>query len=88
MEIVLTVAVLLLLVALGAAFIARVNAQQAGRLATHKYAALLPSFRVRMRKWPHGGGAHPGPHAGGPPPPTGRVPDTSAQEPRRPEDER
>ncbi|MEU7181256.1 hypothetical protein ACWIG3_13665 [Streptomyces celluloflavus] len=68
MQILLTVVILLGLVVLGALFIARVNAQQAGRLATHKYASLLPSFRVRMRKWPHGGGAHPGAHAGGPPP--------------------
>ncbi|WP_411143360.1 hypothetical protein [Streptomyces sp. x-80] len=70
MQILLTVVVLLGLFVLGVLFIARVNAQQAGRLATHKYASLLPSFRLRMRKWPHGGGAHPGAHVGGPPPRT------------------
>ncbi|MFI7102045.1 hypothetical protein ACIBK8_22115 [Streptomyces sp. NPDC050161] len=70
MQTVVTVIVLLALVALGVLFIARVNAQQAGRLATHKYAALLPSFRLRMRKGSRGGAAHPGAHAAGPPPPS------------------
>ncbi|MFD9817212.1 hypothetical protein [Streptomyces sp. NPDC059080] len=70
MQIALTVVVLLALVALGVLFLARVNAQRAGRMATHKYATLQPSFRLRMRKWPHGGGSRPGPHAAGPPPPT------------------
>ncbi|MFF9482821.1 hypothetical protein [Streptomyces sp. NPDC014733] len=70
MQIALTVVVLLALIALGVLFLARVNAQQAGRMATHKYATLQPSFRLRMRRWPHGGGSRPGPHAAGPPPPT------------------
>ncbi|MFJ9409200.1 hypothetical protein [Streptomyces sp. NPDC101393] len=75
MQILLTVIVLLALVALGVLFIVRVNAQQAGRLAGHKYASLRPSFRLRMRKRSHGGGAHPGAHAAGPPPPTRRTGD-------------
>ncbi|MCB5908628.1 hypothetical protein [Streptomyces pinistramenti] len=70
MQTVLTVVVLLALVALGALFIVRVNAQQAGRLATHKYASLMPSFRLRMRKGTRGGAAHPGAHEAGPPPPS------------------
>ncbi|WP_246103482.1 hypothetical protein [Streptomyces piniterrae] len=70
MQTLLTVIVLLALVALGALFIARVNAQTTGRLATHRYAALRPSFRLRLRKRPHGDTSHPGPHQAGPPPPT------------------
>ncbi|MGW1835888.1 hypothetical protein [Streptomyces sp. BBFR2] len=70
MQTAVSVLVLLALIALGVLFLARVNAQRAGRMATHKYATLQPSFRLRMRKWPHGGGSRPGPHAAGPPPPT------------------
>jgi hypothetical protein len=75
MQILLTVIVLLALVALGVLFLARVNSQQAGRLAGHKYASLRPSFRLRMRKRAHGGGAYPGAHAAGPPPPSRRADD-------------
>ncbi|MFG2140352.1 hypothetical protein [Streptomyces sp. NPDC048650] len=52
MQIVLTVVVLLALIALGVLLIARVNAQQAGRMATHHHADLHPPFLHRMPKRP------------------------------------
>ncbi|UKY51324.1 hypothetical protein [Streptomyces inhibens] len=72
MQTLLTVAVLLALVALGALFIARVNAQGAGRMATHRYADWKQSLRQRMHKRPRDG-AHRGPHVAGPPPPSGKA---------------
>ncbi|MFG2284580.1 hypothetical protein ACGFOU_00630 [Streptomyces sp. NPDC048595] len=67
MQTLLTVVVLLALVALGALFIARVNAQQTGRMATHRYADWKQSVRHRMHKRPRGGGRA-GPRVAGPPP--------------------
>ncbi|MDT0455733.1 hypothetical protein RM550_08270 [Streptomyces sp. DSM 41527] len=63
-----TVVVLLALVALGALFIARVNAQGAGRMAPHRYADWKQSLRGRKHKPPHDhDDAHPGaPTAGAP----------------------
>ncbi|MEU5210770.1 hypothetical protein [Streptomyces sp. NPDC020742] len=57
MQTLLTVVVLLALVALGALFIARVNAQQTGRIATHRYAAWMQSMRQRMHRRAHHGGS-------------------------------
>ncbi|MFG2095927.1 hypothetical protein [Streptomyces sp. NPDC048612] len=65
-----TVVVLLALVALGALFIARVNAQQTGRMPTHRYADWRESVRHRRHKRPQGE-AHPETPAAGPPPPPG-----------------
>ncbi|MFE1174424.1 hypothetical protein [Streptomyces sp. NPDC058773] len=67
-----TVVVLLALVALGAVFIARVNAQQAGRMHTHRYADWKRSVRRRKHKQPHGE-AHPGTPAAAPPPASGEA---------------
>lgn len=77
-----TVVVLLALVALGALFIARVNAQGTGRMAAHRYADWKQSLRDRKHKQPHDE-AHPGspvagppvagPPQGGPPPPPDRA---------------
>ncbi|MFG2528412.1 hypothetical protein [Streptomyces sp. NPDC048516] len=61
-----TVIVLLALVALGALFIARVNAQGAGRMAPHRYADWRHSLRDRKHNQPHDD-AHPGPPVAGPP---------------------
>ncbi|SEE75741.1 hypothetical protein SAMN05428954_3775 [Streptomyces sp. 2112.3] len=78
-----TVVVLLALVALGALFIARVNAQGAGRMAPHRYADWKQSLRGRKHKPPHEhDDAHPeappaGPPVAGPPtaaPPTAAPP--------------
>ncbi|MFD8543709.1 hypothetical protein [Streptomyces sp. NPDC059649] len=67
MQTLLTVAVLLALIALGALFIARVNAQQTGRPATHRYADWMQSMRQRAHRRPRDG-ARPGPLPGPPPP--------------------
>ncbi|MGW7577728.1 hypothetical protein [Streptomyces sp. NPDC054765] len=69
-----TVVVLLALVALGALFIARVNAQGAGRMATHRYADWKQSMRQRRRKQSHDD-AHPEPPVAAPPPPPGKAGD-------------
>ncbi|MFG2830862.1 hypothetical protein ACGFWI_25875 [Streptomyces sp. NPDC048434] len=69
-----TVVVLLALVALGALFIARVNAQGAGRMAGHRYADWKQSMRQRKHKRPHDD-AHPGTPVPGPPPPPGKAGD-------------
>ncbi|ARF56261.1 hypothetical protein [Streptomyces gilvosporeus] len=52
MQIVLTVVVLLALIALGAAFISRLNGQQAGRMAIHHHADLHPPFLHRTPRRP------------------------------------
>lgn len=65
MQTLLTVVVLLALVALGALFIARVNAQQAGRMANHRYTDWKQSLRQRRHKRSRGG-THSEPHAAGP----------------------
>ncbi|MGX1755446.1 hypothetical protein ACWIG5_00750 [Streptomyces lydicus] len=63
-----TVIVLLALVALGALFIARVNAQGTGRMAPHRYADWKQSLRDRKHKHPDDhDDAHPGPPTAGPP---------------------
>ncbi|WP_414504384.1 hypothetical protein [Streptomyces sp. NEAU-L66] len=67
-----TVVVLLALVALGALFIARVNAQGTGRMPTHRYADWKQSVRQRRHKRPHDE-ARPETPAAGPPPPTGKA---------------
>ncbi|MGW1377099.1 hypothetical protein ACWD6P_22925 [Streptomyces sp. NPDC002446] len=67
MQTLLTVVVLLALVGLGALFIARVNAQQAGRMATHRYADWMQSMRQRMHRGPRGGARPAGP------PPSGKA---------------
>lgn len=72
MQTLLTVVVLLALVALGALFIARVNAQQAGRMATHRYADWKQSLRQRRHKRPRGE-SRSGPQAAGPPPSSGKA---------------
>ncbi|MGA5560263.1 hypothetical protein ACPCUV_03630 [Streptomyces platensis] len=64
-----TVVVLLALVALGALFIARVNAQGAGRMQTHRYADWKQSVRQRRHRRPHDDAASEAPAAGPPPPP-------------------
>ncbi|WP_328385835.1 hypothetical protein OHS81_18425 [Streptomyces sp. NBC_00400] len=73
-----TVVVLLALVALGALFIARVNAQGTGRMAPHRYADWKHSLQNRKHKPPHDhDDAHPVPPAAGPPvagPPTAAPP--------------
>ncbi|WP_234326565.1 hypothetical protein [Streptomyces sp. NRRL S-337] len=74
MQTLLTVVVLLALIALGALLIARVNAQQAGRMATHRHADRMQSMRQRIRRRQRDG-AGPGPLAGPPPspPPSGKT---------------
>lgn len=67
-----TVVVLLALVALGALFIARVNAQGVGRMQTHRYADWKQSVRQRMHKRPHDEAGSEAP-AAGPPPPSGKA---------------
>ncbi|MEU3988346.1 hypothetical protein OG301_18640 [Streptomyces platensis] len=67
-----TVVVLLALVALGALFIARVNAQGIGRMPTHRYADWKQSVRQRMHKRPHDEAGSEAP-AAGPPPPSGKA---------------
>ncbi|MCZ1008887.1 hypothetical protein O1L68_21245 [Streptomyces lydicus] len=63
-----TVIVLLALVALGALFIARVNAQGTGRMAPHRYADWKQSLRNRKHKHPDDhDDAHPGPPTAGSP---------------------
>ncbi|MFI9050400.1 hypothetical protein [Streptomyces sp. NPDC053427] len=52
MQILLTVVVLLALIALGVLFLARLNGQQAGRMATHHHADLHPPFLHRTPKRP------------------------------------
>ncbi|AOP50888.1 hypothetical protein [Streptomyces lydicus] len=71
MQTLLTVVVLLALVGLGALFIARVNAQQTGRMASHRYADWRASMRQRRRRRPHGD-APPGPQVASAPPPSGK----------------
>ncbi|BDM73607.1 hypothetical protein HEK616_70940 [Streptomyces nigrescens] len=68
MQTLLTVVVLLALIALGALFLARLNAQQIGRMSTHRYADWKQSMRQRIRRRPRDA-SHQGPLAG-PPPPT------------------
>ncbi|MEU9122497.1 hypothetical protein AB0C96_21990 [Streptomyces sp. NPDC048506] len=68
MQTLLTVVVLLALVVLGALFIARVNAQQAGRMATHRYADWKQALRQRRHKRSHGE-VPSEPHLAGPPAP-------------------
>ncbi|MFF4603697.1 hypothetical protein ACFY12_13295 [Streptomyces sp. NPDC001339] len=71
MQTLLTVVVLLALVALGVLFIHRVNAQTAGRMATHhRYADWKRSMRQRVHGRPYDG-ARPGPRTTGPPSPSG-----------------
>lgn len=67
-----TVVVLLALVALGALFIARVNAQGAGRMAGHRYGDWKQSIRLRKRKRPQDD-AHSGPPVAGPPTPSDKA---------------
>lgn len=74
MQTLLTVVVLLALVALGALFIARVNSQGAGRMATHRYSDWKQSMRQRKHKRPHDD-AHAESPAAGPPPPPGKAGD-------------
>ncbi|MCL7490160.1 MULTISPECIES: hypothetical protein [Streptomyces] len=74
MQTLLTVVVLLALVALGALFIARVNAQGTGRMATHRYTDWKQSMRQRKQKRPHDA-AHSESPAAGPPPPPGKAGD-------------
>ncbi|MFC9236072.1 hypothetical protein ACFTZK_06350 [Streptomyces decoyicus] len=69
MQTLLTVVVLLALVALGALFIARVNAQGAGRMATHRYTDWKQSMRQRKHKRPHDAADSESPAAGPSPPP-------------------
>ncbi|GAU66540.1 hypothetical protein SSP35_03_01880 [Streptomyces sp. NBRC 110611] len=70
MQTLLTVVVLLAMVALGVLLIHRVNAQTAGRMATHhRYADWKRSMRERAHKRPHHD-ARPGSRTTGPPPPS------------------
>ncbi|MFF8309461.1 hypothetical protein ACF05W_02740 [Streptomyces lydicus] len=66
-----TVIVLLALVGLGALFIARVNAQQTGRMASHRYADWRESIRQRRQRRPRED-APPGPQVASSPPPSGK----------------
>ncbi len=71
MQTLLTVVVLLALVGLGALFIARVNSQQAGRMASHRCADWRESIRQRRHRRPRGD-APPGPQVASSPPPSGK----------------
>ncbi|MFJ5799510.1 hypothetical protein [Streptomyces decoyicus] len=75
MQTLLTVVVLLALVALGALFIARVNAQGAGRMATHRYTDWKQSMRQRKHKRPHDEAGHESPLSSPPSPPPGKAGD-------------
>ncbi|GLW16862.1 hypothetical protein ACFXN2_13735 [Streptomyces kronopolitis] len=66
-----TVVVLLALVALGALFLARLNAQNTGRMPHHRYADWKESRRLRKRQQAEAAGS--GPHVAGPPPPSGKA---------------
>ncbi|MFI0905893.1 hypothetical protein ACH4TE_20515 [Streptomyces sioyaensis] len=67
-----TVVVLLALVALGALFIARVYAQNAGRMEHHRFADWNRSRRLRKQQR-QGGAPPPDAHMAGPPPPSGKA---------------
>ncbi|MEU5546697.1 hypothetical protein AB0G85_30560 [Streptomyces sioyaensis] len=67
-----TVVVLLALVALGVLLLARLNAQNTGRMAHHRYADWKQSRRLRKQQR-QGGAPPPGAHMAGPPPPSGKA---------------
>ncbi|MEW1657462.1 MULTISPECIES: hypothetical protein [unclassified Streptomyces] len=72
MQTILSLIVLVALVAVGVLFLARVNAQTAGRPTPHHYAHMKESLHERLHKHAHGDRQET--HPTGPPPPP-REPD-------------
>ncbi|MGX1848899.1 hypothetical protein OIU91_22755 [Streptomyces sp. NBC_01456] len=66
-----TVVVLLALVGLGVLFLARLNAQNTGRMPHHRYADWKASRRLRRQQQAEA--ARGGPRMAGPPPPSGKA---------------